>query len=197
MSRSPEALRAEVSRLSLAGRARLLENLVASLETDEELEAAWEAVADEREADFDTGRAHPVGCADAVTRLEARFPGPRSRCIQIDPMRLSPADRQAIVRATAKVAGADTRVLLFGSRTDDSLRGGDIDLLVECAQPVQRPAWLAAHIGRRTWAQGLGATSPDGQQVAGRRGAATALDTVKPFAQRMDGGLCHGLAGLA
>ena len=146
MSRSPEALRAEVSRLSLAGRARLLEHLVASLEADEELEAAWKAVADEREADFDTGRAHPVGCADAVTRLEARFPGPRSRCIQIDPMRLSPADRQAIVRATAKVAGADTRVLLFGSHTDDSLRGGDIDLLVECAQPVQRPAWLAAHI---------------------------------------------------
>lgn len=61
-------------------------------------------------------------------------------------MRLSPADRQAIVRATTKVAGADTRVLLFGSRTDNNLRGGDIDLLVECAQPVQRPAWLAAHI---------------------------------------------------
>ena len=61
-------------------------------------------------------------------------------------MRLSPQDRQAIVQAAADIAGRDARVLLFGSRTDDNLRGGDIDLLVELPGPVQRPAWLAARI---------------------------------------------------
>ena len=50
-------------------------------------------------------------------------------------MRLSAHDRLAIQRATAEVAGADARVYLFGSRTRDDLRGGDIDLLVELAAP--------------------------------------------------------------
>lgn len=44
------------------------------------------------------------------------------------------------------MAGARARVLLFGSRTRDSDRGGNIDLLVELSQPVQRPAWLAARL---------------------------------------------------
>ena len=46
-------------------------------------------------------------------------------------MRLSAHDRLAIQRATAEVAGPDARVFLFGSRTRDEMRGGDIDLLVE------------------------------------------------------------------
>ncbi len=32
---------------------------------------------------------------------------------------------------------------------DDSLRGGDIDLLVDCAHPVARPVWLAAQLTAR------------------------------------------------
>ena len=50
-------------------------------------------------------------------------------------MRLSAHDRLAIRRVTAEVAGPDARVYLFGSRTRDDLRGGDIDLLVELAAP--------------------------------------------------------------
>lgn len=46
-------------------------------------------------------------------------------------MRLSPADRDAIKLAVAEQVGADSRVWLFGSRVDDSKRGGDIDLLIE------------------------------------------------------------------
>lgn len=64
-------------------------------------------------------------------------------------MRLSPDQVHAIVAATQELAGADAQVRLFGSRVDDQLRGGDIDLLVECARPVARPVWLAAQITAR------------------------------------------------
>ncbi len=75
MSTSLEALQAEVSRLSPADRARLLEHLIASLEVDDQVEAAWEAVADEREADVESGKVSPVAFDEAIARLEARFPG--------------------------------------------------------------------------------------------------------------------------
>ena len=64
-------------------------------------------------------------------------------------MRLSRSQIQAIVAATAELAGAEVQVRLFGSRLDGSLRGGDIDLLVECPHPVARPVWLAAQITAR------------------------------------------------
>ena len=64
-------------------------------------------------------------------------------------MRLSPDQVHAIVATTRELAGSDARVRLFGSRTNDQLRGGDIDLLVECARPVARPVWLAAQITAR------------------------------------------------
>ena len=67
-------------------------------------------------------------------------------------MRQSPPQVQAIVAAiaaTAALAGADVQVRLFGSRLDDTLRGGDIDLLIECPRPVARPVWLAAQITAR------------------------------------------------
>ena len=75
MSTSLEALQAEASRLSPSDRSRLLEHLIASLEVDDEVEAAWEAVADEREADLESGKVRPVAFEDAIARLEARFPG--------------------------------------------------------------------------------------------------------------------------
>ena len=75
MSTSLEALQAEVSRLSPADRSRLLEHLIASLEVDEEVEAAWEAVADEREADVAAGKVRPIPFEEAIARLEARFQG--------------------------------------------------------------------------------------------------------------------------
>ncbi|ODU99423.1 MAG: hypothetical protein ABT20_16980 [Rubrivivax sp. SCN 70-15] len=64
-------------------------------------------------------------------------------------MRLSPEQSRAIVAATAELAGADARVRLFGSRLRDELRGGDIDLLIECPRPVVCPVWLAAQITAR------------------------------------------------
>lgn len=64
-------------------------------------------------------------------------------------MRLTPEQRRAIVSATADLAGAGARVRLFGSRLRDDAVGGDIDLLVECAQPVARPVWLEARLTAR------------------------------------------------
>jgi len=56
-------------------------------------------------------------------------------------MRLSEAQRQAVVQAVAQACGPQARVRLFGSRLDDALRGGDVDLLVELAdEPADVPA---------------------------------------------------------
>lgn len=46
-------------------------------------------------------------------------------------MRLSETERKAIKAALNKHFDATARVYLFGSRTDDQKRGGDIDLFIE------------------------------------------------------------------
>lgn len=64
-------------------------------------------------------------------------------------MRLTDDQRKAIVSITADLAGRDARVRLFGSRVHDDLRGGDIDLLIECPRPIERPVRLATQITAR------------------------------------------------
>lgn len=64
-------------------------------------------------------------------------------------MRLTPDEIRAIVTAAQDLVGPDASVRLFGSRLRDDVRGGAIDLLVACAQPVARPVWLAAQITAR------------------------------------------------
>lgn len=46
-------------------------------------------------------------------------------------MRLTEGQRSAICSAAREVFGEAVQVWLFGSRVDDTLRGGDIDLLIE------------------------------------------------------------------
>lgn len=75
MTTTLEVLEAEALKLPPADRSRLLERLVASLDEDHELEAAWDAVADAREAEIDSGAVVPVPLDEAIARLEARFPG--------------------------------------------------------------------------------------------------------------------------
>ncbi len=50
-------------------------------------------------------------------------------------MRLSPTEIDTIKSETLQQFGADARVFLFGSRVDDTQRGGDIDLLVSLPKP--------------------------------------------------------------
>ena len=48
-------------------------------------------------------------------------------------MRLSADQARVILSRVRQQFGADAQVKLFGSRLDDSSRGGDVDLLVETA----------------------------------------------------------------
>ena len=45
-------------------------------------------------------------------------------------MRLSRKEIEIILNVAQKIYGTSVKVYLFGSRTDDSKKGGDIDLLV-------------------------------------------------------------------
>lgn len=68
-------------------------------------------------------------------------------------MRLSPEQVHIIRTQVAQSLGAQAQVRLFGSRTNDHARGGDIDLHVTLAEPVPSPTWatacLAAALERR------------------------------------------------
>lgn len=64
-------------------------------------------------------------------------------------MRISAEQAQAIVAATRDLAGPQASVRLFGSRARDDVWGGDIDLLVECPEPIEQPVWLAARLTAR------------------------------------------------
>lgn len=51
-------------------------------------------------------------------------------------MRLTRSQQQIIRETAAEVFGPDAAVRVFGSRIDDDARGGDLDLLIQAAQPV-------------------------------------------------------------
>ncbi|MEE4297453.1 MAG: nucleotidyltransferase domain-containing protein [Wenzhouxiangella sp.] len=64
-------------------------------------------------------------------------------------MRLTNEQVHHIKQVTAEIFGEGARVRLFGSRTDDQKRGGDVDLLVETDSPVEDEVWLAARLSAR------------------------------------------------
>ena len=70
-----ETLQAEILRLPASDRTRLLDSLIASLDADAEVEAAWDALADKREQAMEGAAADWVPLEDALARLRKRFPG--------------------------------------------------------------------------------------------------------------------------
>ena len=59
-------------------------------------------------------------------------------------MRINDKQQRAIVESIRETFGDEARVFLFGSRTDDTRRGGDVDLLVEL--PQKKPDLLSDKI---------------------------------------------------
>jgi len=68
-----EALEAEVLKLTPADRSHLLERLIASLDSDPEVEEAWAREADRREAKLESGSVTAVPGDEAIARLRARL----------------------------------------------------------------------------------------------------------------------------
>jgi predicted nucleotidyltransferase len=64
-------------------------------------------------------------------------------------MRLTDYQIQAIRRLAREVAGDQARVRVFGSRLDDTARGGDLDLMLELPEPVDNPALMAARMAAK------------------------------------------------
>jgi predicted nucleotidyltransferase len=80
----------------------------------------------------------------------ARVPGRQTRTrVQSQRMRLTVQQADTIKRLACEIAGPNACVRLFGSRLDDTARGGDVDLLVELPEPVDNPALLAARLSAR------------------------------------------------
>ncbi len=61
-------------------------------------------------------------------------------------MRITEQQKQKIKQVVAALVDGDAKVILFGSRADDTKKGGDIDLLITLSQRVEHPAQLSAKI---------------------------------------------------
>ena len=64
-------------------------------------------------------------------------------------MRLTSAQIDTIKSTVQAVLGEGVQVTLFGSRVDDTLKGGDVDLMVAVDQAVAEPALMAARVASR------------------------------------------------
>ena len=74
VSTSLEILEAEVLQSIPADRSHLLERLIASLDSDPEIEESWKREADRREAELESGLIAALPGQEAITRLRAKLP---------------------------------------------------------------------------------------------------------------------------
>jgi hypothetical protein len=72
MSTNLEVLETEVLQLPSVERSHLLERLIASLDSNPEVEKAWEREADRREAELESGSVLVVSGQEAIARLRAQ-----------------------------------------------------------------------------------------------------------------------------
>ena len=64
-------------------------------------------------------------------------------------MRLTADQAHAIQQLALQIAGDRARVRVFGSRLDDTARGGDVDLMLELPDAVANPALVAAQFSAK------------------------------------------------
>ena len=73
MSPTIETLEAEALRLSAAERARLVEKLIASLDADPEVEDAWAAEVERRQAQLESGAVSLLPGPETLAKLKTEF----------------------------------------------------------------------------------------------------------------------------
>jgi putative addiction module component (TIGR02574 family) len=73
MSSTVELLEAEALQLSATERAHLVERLIASLDVDPEVEDAWAAEVERRNAEIESGAVSLIPGPEAVAKLKAEF----------------------------------------------------------------------------------------------------------------------------
>ena len=73
MPATVEGLEAEALQLSAAERARLVERLIASLDIDPDVEEAWAAEVERRNAEIESGAVSLVPGPEALSRLKSEF----------------------------------------------------------------------------------------------------------------------------
>ena len=61
-------------------------------------------------------------------------------------MRITPRQADIIKQVVAEQVGASASIWLFGSRADDGKRGGDIDLYIKPAQPLELGRGIAKQV---------------------------------------------------
>lgn len=61
-------------------------------------------------------------------------------------MRLRQTDITQLRQAVTAIAPDAVAIRLFGSRLDDNTKGGDIDLMIDLNQPIERPALLSTRL---------------------------------------------------
>ncbi len=64
-------------------------------------------------------------------------------------MRLTTSQVEMIRSTAHLLLGGHARVILFGSRVHDDARGGDVDLLVETPEAIEKPAVMSARMASR------------------------------------------------
>jgi putative addiction module component (TIGR02574 family) len=73
MSSTVETLEAQALQLSAAERAQLVERLIASLDIDPEVEEAWAAEVERRNAEIESGSVSLIPGPQALVKLKAEF----------------------------------------------------------------------------------------------------------------------------
>ena len=73
MSSAIETLEAQALQLSPSDRARLIERLISSLDTDPEVEEAWAAEVERRNAEIENGTVSLLPGPETLAKLKAEF----------------------------------------------------------------------------------------------------------------------------
>ena len=97
-------------------------------------------------------------------------------------MRLNPLIQKSIKKEVLNLIGEGCIVLLFGSRTDDNQRGGDIDLLIESPAIIKNRIQLECKLAARLYIK-----------LGGRKVDVLIKDSLTPIKPIHQHAMAHGV----